>query len=355
MSGEQILIERSKTSNLLNTDFDNLGFGKVFTDHMLECDYVNGKWNTPKIVPFRNLSLHPGTNFIHYGQTIFEGLKAFKSEDGNIRVFRPEANHQRMNRSAERVCMPEIPKEVFIGGLTELLKIDAAWFPKGEGTSMYIRPVMFSMDAEIRVRPSDNYKFLILLSPSGAYYSAPVKVLVEKHYVRASNGGLGFSKTAANYAASLYPAKQAQNKGYDQLIWTDSKEHKFVEEAGTMNFMFIINDVLITPELTDSILAGVTRDSLLTLAKDHGIKVEERKVSIDEVMEAIKNGSLTEAFGAGTAATVSHISNIGFDGTDFQLPPIENRKISTALGKELNEIKLGLVEDKRAWNLIFKA
>lgn len=355
MSGDQILIERSTTSNLLNTDFSNLGFGKVFTDHMLECDYVNGKWNTPKIVPFRNLTLHPATNFIHYGQTIFEGMKAFKSPDGTIRVFRPEENFKRMNKSAERLCIPAIPKEVFLDGLKELLTIDNAWFPKEAGTSMYIRPVMFSMDAEIRVRPSDTYKFLIIISPSGAYYSAPVKVLVEKHYVRASNGGLGFAKTAANYAASLYPAKLAQQKGYDQLIWTDSRDHKFVEEAGTMNFMFIIDDVLITPALTDSILAGVTRDSLLVMAKDRGISVEERKVSIDEIISAINNGSLTEAFGAGTAATVSHISNIGFEGVDYQLPSIESRKISVSLGNELNNIKLGLEQDSRGWNMVFKA
>lgn len=344
-----IQIEKVAKTRIHEVDFNNLGFGKVFTDHMFTCEFVNGAWHNPKVVPFQNLSLNPATSFIHYGQAIFEGLKAFKDSKGDILIFRPKANQARMAKSAERVCMPPIPEEIFMEGLKTLLAIDEQWFPKGEGTSMYIRPFMFSLDAEIRVRPSDTYKFMIILSPSGSYYSEPVKVLVEKEYVRASNGGLGFAKTAANYAASLLPAKHAVAKGYHQLIWTDSKEHKYVEEAGTMNFMFVIDGVLITPALTDSILAGITRDSIITLAKDRGMKVEERKVSVEELILAIKSGALTEAFGAGTAATVSHIMLIANDGIDYTLPPIAERKFSNAVAEELNNIKLGIIADPHHW------
>ncbi len=344
-----IQIEKVAKTRIHEVDFNNLGFGKVFTDHMFTCDYVDGAWHNPQVVPFQNLSLNPATSFIHYGQSIFEGLKAFKNEKGDILIFRPKANQLRMSKSAERVCMPTVPEEVFMEGLKTLLTIDEQWFPKGAGTSMYIRPFMFSLDAEIRVRPSDTYRFMIILSPSGSYYSEPVKVLVEKNYVRASNGGLGFAKTSANYAASLLPAKHAVAKGYHQLIWTDSKEHKYVEEAGTMNFMFVIDNVLITPALSDSILAGITRDSIITLAKDIGMKVEERKVSVEELVAAIKTGALTEAFGAGTAATVSHIIQIADEGVDYYLPPIESRKFSNEIAVELTNIKLGLAPDPHNW------
>lgn len=347
----QIEVEKVQKSRLSETDYENLGFGKVFSDHMLVCDYENGAWKTPKIIPFQNLSISPATNFIHYGQAIFEGLKGFLCDDGKVRVFRPDANYRRMNQSAERLCMPAIPEDVFMEGLKELLKIDQAWIPTFEGSSMYIRPFMFSMDAEIRVRASDTYRFMIILSPSGKYYSAPVKVLVERHYVRASKGGLGAAKTAANYAASLYPARQAQQKGYDQLIWTDSTEHQYIEEAGTMNFMFVINDTLVTPALTDSILAGVTRDSILTLAREWGMKTEERKVSITEVLTAIENGTLKEAFGAGTAAVISPIITISDNGKDYALPPVENRPFSLKVAEELRQLRLGQKADQHNWIL----
>lgn len=347
----QIEVEKVQKSRIEEVDFQNLGFGKIFSDHMFVCDYANGAWQTPKIIPFQNLSLSPATNFIHYGQAIFEGLKAFLCEDGKVRVFRPDANYRRMNESAERLCMPQIPEEVFMEGLKELLKIDQAWIPTSEGSSMYIRPFMFSLDAEIRVKASDTYRFMIILSPSGKYYSAPVKVLVERHYVRAAKGGLGAAKTAANYAASLYPARLAQQKGYDQLIWTDSTEHQYIEEAGTMNFMFVINNRLVTPALTDSILAGVTRDSILTLAKEWGMQTEERKVSIDEVLKAIEDGSLQEAFGAGTAAVISPIITIHDKGKDYSLPPVEKRPFSAKVSEELKKIRLGLAADTHNWIL----
>jgi branched-chain amino acid aminotransferase len=350
----QIEIERTQKSRLSETDYQNLGFGKVFSDHMLVCDYSNGAWHAPKIIPFQNLSLSPATNFIHYGQAIFEGLKAFLCDDGKVRVFRADANFHRMNRSAERLCMPQIPEYVFMEGLKELLKLDQQWIPTAEGSSMYIRPFMFSLDAEIRVKASDTYRFMIILSPSGKYYSSPVKVLVERHYVRASRGGLGAAKTAANYAASLYPARLAQLKGFDQLIWTDSTEHQYIEEAGTMNFMFVINNTLVTPELSDSILAGITRDSILTLAREWGMKTEERKVSIDEVLGAIQNGQLQEAFGAGTAAVISPIVTIHDNGKDYSLPPVENRPFSIKVADELRKIRLGITPDQHNWNLVIK-
>ena len=349
ITAQHIETEKVQKSRLSETDFQNLGFGKVFSDHMLVCDYANGTWGTPRIIPYQNLSLSPATNFIHYGQAIFEGMKAFTCADGKTRIFRPEANFKRMNLSAERLCMPAIPEEVFINGLRELLTLDQKWIPTSEGSSMYIRPFMFSLDEEIRVRVSDTYKFMIILSPSGKYYSAPVKVLVERHYVRASKGGLGAAKTAANYAASLYPARLAQQKGYDQLIWTDSTEHQYIEEAGTMNFMFVINNTLITPALNDSILAGVTRDSIITLAKEWGMNVEERKVKIDEVLEAAENGSLQEAFGAGTAAVISPIVVINDNGKDYNLPPVENRPFSAKIANELMQIRMGEKADIHNW------
>jgi branched-chain amino acid aminotransferase len=349
ISANQIEIHKTTSSRLSQTDFHNLGFGKIFSDHMLVCDYHNGAWEKPQIVPFQNLSLSPATNFIHYGQSIFEGLKAFKCEDGKIRVFRPDANFNRMNLSAERLCMPQIPKEIFIDGLKELLLLEKDWIPTAEGSSMYIRPFMFSLDEEIRVRASDTYKFMIILSPSGKYYAAPVKVLVERQYVRAPKGGLGAAKTAANYAASLYPAKLAQQKGYDQLIWTDSTEHRYIEEAGTMNFMFVINDTLVTPVLNDSILAGITRDSILTLAREWGMKVEERKVSIEEVLQAAEKGLLQDAFGSGTAAVVSPIAVISDQGKEYVLPPVESRSFSLKIAEELKKIRMGLTPDTHGW------
>ncbi|MBC7390838.1 MAG: branched-chain amino acid aminotransferase [Opitutaceae bacterium] len=345
----QINTQLVTQSRLDQTDYNNLGFGKVFSDHMLVCDFKDGAWEKPQIIPFQNLSISPATNFIHYGQSIFEGLKAFLSTDGKVRIFRPEANARRMNISAKRLCMPEIPEEIFLEGLNELLNLDKKWIPTSEGSSMYIRPFMFSLDAEIRVRPSDTYRFMIILSPSGKYYSSPVKVLVERQYVRAARGGLGSAKTSANYAASLYPAKLAQQRGFDQLIWTDASEHQYIEEAGTMNFMFVINDTLITPALSDSILAGITRDSIITLAKEWGMKVEERNVSIDEVLKASENGTLKEAFGAGTAAVVSPIVVIHDNGKDYNLPAVEGRIFSARVAKELSEIKAGTKADSHNW------
>jgi branched-chain amino acid aminotransferase len=330
-------------------DFNNIAFGKHYSDHMFIADFVDGQWSNYRIVPYDYLRMSPANATLHYGQTIFEGLKAYKSAQGEGLIFRPDANAKRFNRSAIRMCMPEIPEEVFLNGLTELVRLDAGWIPDRPGTSLYIRPFMFAADEYIGVKPSETYKFMIFTSPVGSYYNKPVKVKIETHYVRAAEGGIGFAKTAGNYAASLYPAKLAAQQGYDQLIWTDSKIHTYIEEAGTMNIMLVIDDVLVTPPTSGTILEGITRDSILTLARDWGMKVEERKVSVDEIMTSIRSGTLKEAFGAGTAATVAHISAIGHEGTDYDLPPIEERKFSNKILRTLEDLKHGRIEDTFGW------
>lgn len=342
-------IKRTQQSRIHEVDFSSIAFGKHYSDHMFIADFVDGQWHNYRIVPYDYLRMSPANATLHYGQTIFEGLKAYKSHQGEGLIFRPEANARRFNRSAIRMCMPEIPEEVFLGGLTELVRLDADWIPDSPGTSLYIRPFMFAADEYIGVKPSETYKFMIFTSPVGGYYNKPVKVKIETHYVRAAEGGIGFAKTAGNYAASLYPTKLAAQQGYDQLIWTDSKTHTYIEEAGTMNIMLVIDDVLVTPPTSGTILEGITRDSILTLARDWGMKVEERKVSVEEIMNAIRSGSLKEAFGAGTAATVAHISAIGHEGTDYDLPPIEERKFSNKVLRTLEDLKHGRIEDTFGW------
>ncbi|MFT5823510.1 MAG: branched-chain amino acid aminotransferase [Crocinitomix sp.] len=331
-------------------DFNNLPFGKFFSDHMFEMDFADGKWQTPTIVPFANMSLHPATSAIHYGQSIFEGLKAQKGENGEILVFRPDMNAKRFNESALRMCMEPIPEELFLEGLKALLDLDKNWVSANEGQSLYIRPFMFATDDYVGIRPSEKYKFLIITSPVGAYYSEPVPVKIETKYTRAAAGGVGRVKAAGNYASSLYPAKLAAEEGYRQLIWTDAKSHKYIEEAGTMNIVFVINDVVITPsEENDTILQGITKKSVLQIASDWGYKIEERQVSVEEIITALKNNTLQDAFGAGTAATIAHISLIGHEGVNYQLPSIESRELSNRIKDHITDYKKGRVEDKYNW------
>jgi branched-chain amino acid aminotransferase len=324
-------------------------FGRIFSDHMFVADFSDGQWSDARIVPYKDLSLSPATSAIHYGQSIFEGMKAYKNEDGETLLFRPTDNIKRLNISAERMCMPDVPEDLFYDGLKQLLDIDKDWIPSAEDTSLYIRPFMFSTDNYIGVKPSDKYKFMIFTTPVGGYYTEPVKVKVETHYTRSASGGVGFAKAAGNYAASLYPAKLAQKEGYHQLVWTDAKEHKYIEESGTMNIMFVIGDKLITPATSDSILDGITRDSVLILARDWGYTVEERKVSVDEVVEAATSGNLKEAFGTGTAATIAQISIFNHTGIDYELPSIESREFSNRVSSYLQDIKRGKIEDSHGW------
>lgn len=345
----EISVQKVAKSRIDEVDFNNIPFGRIYADHMFIADYKDGQWSDLRIQPYANLSMAPASSVIHYGQSVFEGLKAYKDINGKTTVFRPTANAKRLNKSAERMCIPEVPEEMFMNALTELLKVDEQWIPNKPGTSLYIRPFVFAMDDYIGIKPSDTYRFMIITCPVGGYYSEPVKVKIETEFTRAAKGGTGYAKAAGNYAGSLYPARIAQQKGYHQLVWTDANEHKYIEESGTMNIMFVIGDTLVTPDTGSTILKGITRDSVLTIARDWGMKVEERRVSVEEVIEAAKNGSLKEAFGAGTAATIAHIKLIGYEGTDYELPAIENREFSHKVLAELDNMKAGKVADKHNW------
>lgn len=343
-------IQQTSRSRIEEIDFNNIQFGKIFSDHMLVVDFKDGEWEKPKIMPYGKLPMSPATAALHYGQAIFEGMKAYKNENNEVLLFRPFDNFTRFNKSAERMCMPEIPEEIFMEGVTRLMKMDEQWVPTVDGASLYIRPVMFGADELIKVKSSETFRFVILSCPVGKYYLKPVKVKIETEYTRACEGGVGFAKAAGNYGAAMGPTKIAQEQGYRQLIWTDAKEHKYIEECGVMNIMFIIGDKLITPSLeTKTILPGITRDSVLTLARDWGMDVEEKRITIDEIIEACQNGTLKEAFGTGTAATIAHIAAIGYDGEDYVLPPSENREFSNKVYEELEGIRRGKISDPHGW------
>jgi branched-chain amino acid aminotransferase len=344
-------VDKVGNSAVSKVDWENLAFGKVFTDHMLTMDYMDGSWQEPQIVPFQDIPMHPAMSSIHYGQAIFEGLKAYRHAEGRVSVFRPDMNAKRFNESAERMCMPQIPEDLFVELIRKLVELDQAWVSDLQGYSLYIRPYMFATDHWVGIKPSETYKFMILLSPVGTYYSELVRVKIEPYFTRAALGGVGRVKAAGNYGASLYPAKFAQDQGYHQLVWTDAKEHKFIEESGTMNILFVIDDVLMTPsEDEDTILRGVTKRSILELAQYWGIQVEERKISVEEVINAAKSGRLQDAFGAGTAATLAQIALIGCEGTDYHLPSIETRSISNRLKEYLSALKIGQADDIFNWN-----
>lgn len=345
-------IKQTANSRIKEVDFANIPFGKVYSDHMFVADFDGRQWSNLRIQPYEHLRLSPANSALHYGQSVFEGMKAYKNEAGEVLIFRPKANFERLNRSAERMCIPALPEEVFMNGLSELLKLDHAWVPDTPNTALYIRPFIFATDEFIGIRPSDTYKFIIFTCPVGSYYTEPVRVKIETKYSRAVEGGTGAAKAAGNYAASLYPARQAQKMGYHQLVWTDARTHEYIEESGTMNIMFLIGDTLITSPTGDTILAGITRNSVLTLAREWGYKVEERKISVKEVIEAIQKGTLKEAFGTGTAATIAHIAIIGHDGMDYTLSPLETRTFSNRVLEELDNIKTGRSEDK--WNWVYK-
>jgi branched-chain amino acid aminotransferase len=305
-------ITKTSISRLKSTDFSNLPFGTVFSDHMLICNYKDGKWNEAEILPYGPIPMSPGSQVLHYGQSVFEGMKAFKNDSDELLLFRKDENFKRLNQSAARLSIPTIDENIFMKGLNSLLKIDSEWCKADEGYSLYIRPFIFASSECVKASASEEYTFIIITSPTINYYSGEMNVVIEEHYSRAPKGGVGYAKAAGNYAASFYPTKQANAKGFQQLIWTDSKEHKYIEESGTMNIWFRIGDILVTPALSDSILGGITRDSILTLARDKGIKVEERRIPITEVIEAFNSGILYEAFGTGTAVAVNPINSITF-------------------------------------------
>lgn len=344
-----IQIEKVKKSRVRSVNINEVPFGKVFTDHMFIADYKNGEWQNFRIIPYQKIEMSYAMSALHYGQAIFEGLKAFKQDNGNVVLFRAKDNWARLNKSAFRMAMPEIPEDVFMNGLFELLKLDKEWTPTSENGSLYIRPFMIATEEAIGVKISSEYQFVIIASSAGAYYTQPIKVLIQNTFYRSVKGGIGYVKAAGNYGRSLYPAKLAQEKGYQQILWTDAETGKYIEEAGTMNAMFVKNDVLITPNLSDTLLSGITRDSILKLAQKHPIPYEERKVSVEEILKGIESGEVTEAFGVGTAATVAQITAIGYEGKDYVLPPVENRKHSVMFDKMLRDIRKGRLEDEFDW------
>lgn len=348
----QIKITANSKSRLAETDFNNIPFGKIFTDHMFVADFEDGAWKNLQILPYGPLEMSPAISALHYGQAIFEGMKAYRLPNGDVSVFRADKNFERFNISADRMAMPTVPEEIFMQGIATLINIDKGWVPSQENYSLYLRPVMFATDTSLGVRASANYKFVILATPTGPYYTNALKVKIETKYTRANEGGVGYAKTAGNYARSLYPFAQAQKEGFDQLIWTDSATHTLVEESGAANVMFVLNGKLITAAVSETILNGVTRDTLITLAKDAGIEVEERKVTVAEIIEGAKNGTLTEAFAVGTAATVTQIGEIGYEGELYQLSDPSTRQVSTSIAKALNDIRNGLVADRFGWNWI---
>lgn len=339
-------VERSKLNDL---NLKDLPFGRYFTDHMLEADYENGEWKNVEIKPYQPLLLEPSLAALHYGQAIFEGIKAYGDEAGNAYIFRPLDNFKRFNVSAERMNMPVVPEEIFMDGLRMLIDLDRKWIPAMPNHSLYIRPFMFSSDPVIGVKPSETYKFMIILSPTGPYYAAPMRIYVEETYTRAAPGGVGFSKNAGNYGASMLATAAAKKQGYDQVLWTDAFEHKYLQEVGTMNVFFVIGNTAVTPSLEDgTILAGVTRDSAITILREMGLQVEERKISIDELIDAHKKGTLREVFGTGTAATISLIKELRYKDYTMHFDT-DNWTVAPELKSRLNAIRESKAEDTHEW------
>lgn len=344
-----IRTQQTTASRLHHLDLARLEFGKTFSDHMFVADYRDGEWQDAQILPYGDISVSPANSALHYGQAIFEGMKAYKNSDGEISLFRPSDNFHRLNASAERMCMPLVPEELFMQGLSQLIRLDSAWVPDSPGSALYIRPYMFATDGFIGVRPSDTYKLIIFTCPVGLYYNKPLRVRFEERYVRSAEGGAGYAKNAGNYGAAMYPTKLAQSEGYNQLIWTDASEHRYVEESGTMNAIFVIDGKVITPALSTSILDGVTRRSVLQLARDWGMTVEERKVSAVELMQALADGKLEEAFGVGTAATIAPMAVIGYQGQDYELPAPTAESFSSRASAALHAIRTRQAPDTHGW------
>ncbi|WP_335964532.1 branched-chain amino acid aminotransferase [Galbibacter sp. PAP.153] len=346
----KIEIEKAATSKINDVDFNNLSFGSIFTDHMFVCDYKNGSWQTPKIIPYQKLMLDPSARVFHYGQAVFEGMKAYKDDEDGIWLFRPDENFLRINKSSKRLAIPEFPEEYFFDGLNTLLKLDNKWIKKGFGNSLYIRPFVIATEAGVSASPSSEYKFIIICSPAQSYYGGEVRVKIADHYSRAASGGFGFAKAAGNYAGQFYPTNIAKEEGFQQVIWTDANTHEYLEEAGTMNVFFRIGDKLVTCPISDRILDGVTRKSVITMAKDLNIEVEVRPIKVAEVLEANKNGTLKEIFGSGTAAVINPIAGFGYKGDKWELPKIEN-SYAKKIKEAIMDIQYNKAEDKFGWRI----
>ena len=342
-------VTETSSSRIDNVDLDKPGFGREFADHMLEMEYRDGNWQQPEIKPYGSIEVTPALSALHYAQSVFEGTKAYYVDENTVNLFRVEKNYERMVRSCERMCIPKVQREVFLEGIKELIKLDHKWVPQKGGNSLYIRPFACAFDPIISARVAEEYRFYIITSPVGSYYDRPVKLTTTQQYVRAVKGGVGAAKTAGNYAASLYPAQQAKKEGFDQILWLDADEHKYVEEVGTMNIFFVIDGVLVTPNLRGTILPGVTRDSVLQLAKQWDMPVEERRISIEEVMQAGKDGKLDEVFGAGTAAVVAPVEEVHHDGQSVTFDIDGRGPVGQKFYKAITDIQYGQAEDPFGW------
>ncbi len=347
---QEIIIERVKRSRVSEVNFNSIPFGRIFSDHMFIADFYKDEWRDFRIVPFGKYPFHPATSALHYGQSIFEGLKAYKGVNGEVQLFRPKQNIERLNKSAKRMAMPEFPEDIFFNAIDELMRLDQKWIPPVEGSSLYIRPFMYATDEYVGIKPSDNYRLIIFTCPVGAYYDHPVKVMIDDRFVRAFPGGVGTAKAAGNYAATLHAVKLARAKGYDQLLWLDGIERKYLQEIGTMNVFFQVGDLVITPSLSEgTILEGITRDSAIKLLKQKGVDVVERRIKVDEIFEAYDKGMLKDAFGTGTAATISQIAEIAYNDRKLIIDTSDNSRYSLILRQELEDIKRSKIPDTFDW------
>lgn len=335
------------TSRAQETDINNIPMGIAFSDHMFICDYEDGQWNNPRIEPLATIATHPAAMALHYGQAIFEGLKATLGKDGTPVLFRPEENARRLNFSADRMGMPAFPEDLFVEGMKRLVAIDKEWVPSNDGSALYLRPFMYADEAFIGMRAATKYKFIIFASPSGPFFSKPIKLWAETQYIRAANGGTGEAKAAGNYAAAIRPTENAKQKGYDQVLWLDAQNFEYVQEAGTMNVFFKIAGKVVTPNLSGSILSGITRLSVIDLLRDKGFEVTERPISMSEIVDAYKNGTLEEAWGAGTAVSIAPVEAIGYKDAVIQFPAAHT--VATDLKATLDGIKTQKIEDKFGW------
>lgn len=345
-----MIIHKSDNLRISSFDPENFTFGDTFSDHMLICEYDNGKWGEPKIMAYGPLGFSPAMMGVNYGQACFEGMKAYKDDNDDVFLFRPEKNFNRINKSASRLAMPEIPREIFMEGLKALVDLDRAWVPKGEGTSLYIRPLIFATEEVLKARISNKYMFAIVATPAKSYYSAPVSVKISDHYSRAANGGVGFAKAAGNYGASFYPTKLANDEGFDQVIWTDDTTHEYFEESGTMNVFVRINDTIYTPKTSDKILDGVTRDSFIQLAEKRGYDIVVGDVKVTDVVDAFNKGELKEVWGVGTAVVTSVFKSLGHEGKLLELPLLSGEEsFALTLKKDLTDIQTNKAEDPFDW------
>lgn len=347
-----INIRKVAHSRINDVDFEHLEFGKQLSDHMLVGDFYDGEWHDAQIVPYANLSLSPATLAFHYGQTVFEGMKAFRMDDGRVSIFRIDKHYDRFVKSLERMCMAVPPKEIFTEGLKQLVALDSAWIPAQQDCALYIRPMVIATEQFFGVRVSSEYRFIVFTAPVPAFFSKPISLKAEVNYIRAAKGGTGFTKCGGNYGGAFYPTQLAKQDGYDQVLWTDAAQHRFIEESGMMNIMFVIDDKLITPPLSETILDGVTRDSLLTLARELGVSTEERPISLTELEISFREHTIQEAFGAGTAAVVAPVKTININGRDLHLPESTDEKLSTRLKRKLERIRSGKDDDIFHWNHI---